>query len=164
MTVASNDDHVTVNPCSGLLNAEPTERLPFSVEELNLIFSLPIYCAGERLLACGGEAAFWLPLIGLFAGARLEEIGQLLVTDIRWEEGTDYFDITDIDEEAERLGRGNAEKKAKTAASRRRIPVHPVLVELGFLDYAVRRKRDGGRYQFLHLREYQERRTKNWGR
>ena len=34
-----------------------------------------------------GEAAYWLPLLALFTGARLEELAQLRVSDLASEEG-----------------------------------------------------------------------------
>lgn len=103
MDIALRDDLISVNPCLGLLlDTDSVERLPYSVVELNLIYSTDIYRSGDRPFGGGGEAAFWIPLVGLFAGARLEEIGQLLNDDIRHAEDIDYFEFTDIDEEAER--------------------------------------------------------------
>ena len=69
----------------------------------------------------------------LFSGARPNEVCQLFVEDIRQTEaGTQYFDMIDESETQSR----------KAATSRRRIPIHPELIRLGFLDFvAERRKR-----------------------
>lgn len=61
---------------------------------------------------------FWLMPILLFTGARLEEICQLELEDIRQEEGLWIVDIND--------GKG---KRVKNRASNRRVPLHPFLVD-----------------------------------
>lgn len=66
----------------------------------------------------------WGPLIGLFSGARLNEIAQIHLHDIRQEGGIWVFDLND--EEGKHL---------KNAASRRLVPMHSRLVELGLLEY-----------------------------
>jgi integrase len=54
----------------------------------------------------------------------LEEFAQLLRSDIRDEDGIWHFDINDEDE-----------KQIKNAQSARRVPLHPKILALGFLDY-----------------------------
>lgn len=70
---------------------------------------------------------YWLPLLGLFTGARLNELCQLTVTDIGGHDGVETISILD----------GETGKRLKTSASRRIIPIHSKLIELGFLDYAA---------------------------
>ncbi len=67
----------------------------------------------------------WGPLIAIYTGARLNEISQLQLDDIRQQDGIWCFDFNDE-------GDG---KKLKTAASRRLVPVHSRLLELGLLEY-----------------------------
>jgi integrase len=67
---------------------------------------------------------YWIPLIGLFYGMRLNEIYQLHLEDIREEGGLLCFDINK-----------KGDKELKTASSRRLIHVHPVLLDLGFKEY-----------------------------
>jgi integrase len=69
----------------------------------------------------------WGALIALFTGARLNEVAQLKVEDVKQVGDIWCFDIND-----------NGEKTLKTAASRRTVPVHPKLIELGLLDYRSR--------------------------
>lgn len=45
------------------------KRLPFALDELQAIFASPVYANGERPKGGKGEAAYWLPLLGLFTGA-----------------------------------------------------------------------------------------------
>jgi integrase len=75
----------------------------------------------------------WVMLIAAFTGARLNEITQLLVTDVREEKGILVFDFRALAEE----------QSLKTAGSARLVPVHPMLTELGLNEF-VRAARDAG--------------------
>lgn len=87
---------------------------------------------------------YWLPLIGLYTGARVNEVCQLNPqTDIRQENGIWFFDIT-ADSEAD----VRVVKSVKNESSRRRVPVHSKLIELGLLVYVERIKRAGGSLLF----------------
>lgn len=119
LEAAKKDDLIEVNPCLGQLipvKGHALDRLPYDVEDLNRIFATAIYTEGKRFAAGAGDAQFWMPLIALFAGARLEEIGQLLVEDIRTEGRIIYFDFIDIDDEAETAG-----TKSRPRMSRRKM-------------------------------------------
>ena len=59
------------------------------------------------------------------------ELGQARVEDVKEGEGVRYLDISDSSEG----------KSVKTASSRRRVPIHPKLVRLGFLHYVEERKK-----------------------
>lgn len=78
-----------------------------------------------RKLAELGE---WLPLLGLYTGARINELAQLRIADI-----SDRIRITD-EGEGQRL---------KNSASRREVPIHPELKGRGFLQLVENRKRAG---------------------
>jgi integrase len=128
--VAREYELIPANPADQVKIAQTARqksRVAFSVEDLARIFNSPIYTDGYRPVAGGKDACYWLPLLALFTGARVEELAQLLVDDLRpakelgW-----YFNISD---EA-------AHSKLKNAASRRRIPLHRILIDCGFLDYA----------------------------
>jgi len=136
------------NPAARMKMRDPAKdddnRLPYGIDELKMIFGSAVYRAEERPRAGGGEAAKWLPLIALFAGARLEEIGQALTSDVKHEEGIDYLDINILD-------RG-AGKRVKNRSSRRKLPLHPELVRCGLLDYVADRRRAGDERLFPGLR------------
>ena len=109
-------------------------RVAFSADDLNRLFQSEVFTAGLRPKGGGRDAAYWLPLLALFTGARVEELAQLLVSDVRHEEGLGhYLNITD---EA-------AHAQLKNAASRRRIPLHTAVLDCGFLEYLARCKRPG---------------------
>jgi integrase len=110
-------------------------RYPFSEKQLRTIFTSPLYmgCKSASRRSKKGQQVirdgkFWIPLIALYSGMRLGEIVQLLVGDIKSEDGVAYFDIS----------RGEGEKKQiKTASSKRRVPIHKMLIALGLLDYVA---------------------------
>lgn len=77
-------------------------------------------------------AKFWVPIIALFSGARLEEICQLYLQDIVEERGIMLFRISPEDDEG--VGK---KVNIKTKSSQRRVPVHPALLEMGFDDYVA---------------------------
>lgn len=130
---------IPANPASGVtidVKAEPEEDVqPFDLPALRAIFASPIYRTGERPEAGAGEAAYWLPLLAMYTGARLNEVGQLRPTDI--------FKVPYVDQDGEEQEawciRIVADKKdglkLKNAWSARRIPIHTDLIALGFLQF-----------------------------
>jgi integrase len=116
----------------GLKKVAPGDlRDPYSADQLTKIYQSPLYTGHEsedvrhkpgnlRLR----DGYFWVPLIALFSGMRLGEIIQLLKSDVKQEGGVWYFDVT--------KGEG---KSLKTASSKRRVPIHRALIELGFLKF-----------------------------
>lgn len=130
--VAVSNDLVPSNPFRGVKLVKPKveqkARVPFDSDDLKRIFSSPVFTQGERPAGGRGEAAVWIPRIALWTGMRLEEIGQLTVADIKEADGIPFIHVTDA---------GGEGKKLKTASSRRRIPIHPVLIAEGFLDYVA---------------------------
>lgn len=126
-----------------------TRKPQFKVEELNALFRQPVFagCASAERPNTPGSFKFddhrkWVPLLMLFSGARPSEIAQLAVSDVRDEEPVPYisilteYDPDDPDDRPFVLSH-------KTANARREIPIHPTLVELGFLAY-VRARREAG--------------------
>ena len=146
---AVNEEMLMRNPARGLRMpdqvAKRDKRLPFSPEQLRIIFDAPLYrgCLdGERGYAKQGNqrprnARFWVPLIALFTGARLGEICQLDVADVCRVDGIDCFAIT----QATLVG--STDKRLKTGASERSIPIHPVLIRCGLLHFVNEKRRDG---------------------
>ncbi|TWB45496.1 site-specific integrase [Nitrospirillum pindoramense] len=119
-------------------------RYPYSPEQLNKIFSSPVYTGSKSLgrRSTPGslivrDGRYWIPLVALFTGARLGEIVQLLVSDIKERDGCVFFDLNQY---------GGEKKNFKTESSKREVPIHPGLVDLGFMGYvgALRQKAPKG--------------------
>lgn len=115
------------------LDRSARTRVPFTTAQLNSIFKSPLYsqCGGDKHEHENGtikirDWRYWIPLIGLYSGARLGEIAQLLTADLKKVHETWIFHIT---------REGSPKKSVKTAGSERIIPVHSELVRLGLLQY-----------------------------
>ncbi len=139
-----NYELLETNPADNIrtpVNHDKKSRVAFTSDDLAKIFNSEIYVGGYCPKGAGREAAYWLPLLALFTGARIEELAQLLVNDVHYVEGLGhYLNITD---EAQH-------SHLKNSASRRRIPVHPVLTVCGFIDYVARMK--PAKFLFPHLK------------
>lgn len=123
------------NPFSrhGIKGGKSRKATGLSIGELNTMLSLPVFTAGERPAGCRGEAAFWMPLILLFTGARPGEAAQLVTSDFQRRKDGLYMTYTD---EGEHPALG--ERRLKTSESdigRRTIPVPQSLIDLGIEDY-----------------------------
>lgn len=117
------------------------EVYPFLNSDLRSLFSSPIYvgCMGD-----GGEHLpgpvqirdwrYWIPLLAAYSGARLGEIAQLKVSDIKEIEGVICMHITTLGDDA-------GEKTAKTAGSERVVPLHKDILELGFMENYYNKKK-----------------------
>lgn len=133
------------NPATGLRLASDgvkrkDKRLPFTVADLNVIFAAPLYsgCVDDgRGYGRPGpnrprRGRFWVPLVSLFSGMRLNEVCQLTEDDIAVEDGTEVILVrADEDEEDDVV------KRVKTAAGHRFVPIHSELKRLGFLDHVA---------------------------
>ena len=138
-------------------------RLPYSSDDLNAILHFPIYTEGERPRGGAGEASVWLPLLAMYTGARLEELGQIRTEDIKREKDIWFIDMLNLEETRE-----EPEHRFKNAQSRRRVPIHNQLLGLGFLDYVqFMKERDTSRI-FPYLQSSTDQITasysKWWGR
>ena len=119
------------------------QRRDVSLTEIQKMLSLPLFTGSKGLaeapLYIAGakrvnDWRFWVPLICLFSGMRLNEACGLGVSDVRTSpEGIAYFHVRD-DIDGQRL---------KSNAARRRIPVHSSLVEIGFLRFVATAARAG---------------------
>nr|WP_249209182.1 site-specific integrase [Magnetospirillum sulfuroxidans] len=79
----------------------------------------------------------------MYMGCRLEEIGQLLVGDVKVLNGTSHFAITTLVDDDEEIV-----KNIKTESSLRSVPLHPVLEQLGFSAYVERVRQAGHKRLF----------------
>jgi integrase len=107
-------------------------------DRIHDLFRTPAFQGG---LEDAGDPLFWAPLIARFMGLRQEEILQLAPDDFLRDGGIDLVDI--------KRWEGN---HVKSKASERRVPIHPILIELGLLKLVeLRRTQDQSRL-FPHLK------------
>jgi integrase len=83
---------------------------------------------------------FWIPLLGLYAALRVSEASQLRPEDFVSVDGIACVRVT-----GESVGesRDASAQRVKTLASIRTIPLHPMLIKLGLLDYVESRRKGG---------------------
>lgn len=89
---------------------------------------------------------YWLPHIGLFTGARVNELCQVNPqTDIVQDQDSKiwYFWITEETDGDDRI-----EKRTKNTTSRRKVPIHSILLKCGFLDYVNSVRKSGAKLLF----------------
>ncbi len=130
------------------------KRSSYTIDELNKLFAGPVHKDGKRYDGGKGEAQYWLPLLGLFTGARLEDLAQLRVEDVKLDaQGIYYLDIND------RHG-----KQVKNRFTLRRVPVHSTLIDLGFLKYVeVLKTETEETWLFPDVDSYRGQVAKAWG-
>lgn len=115
--VAENDGLIDSNPAGGIRIVDDRDekaRYPFDEAHLRAIFGA---------LPTNDPTFYWMTTLAYMTGARMSEIAGLSAANVRTEDGVTFLDVVD----------------GKTVNARRRIPVHPDLVNLGFLDYVATR-------------------------
>ena len=134
--VAVGHEWLPLNPFERLTVTEGGRksegREPWTPEELPQLFDSPIFTAyalpsGSAIATkAGRDAAYWVPLLCLYTGARPSEVCQLWTDDLSVD--GDHM----IVEFREDLSRGTS---LKNPASWRALPIHSELMRLGFRDY-----------------------------
>ena len=85
---------------------------------------------------------YWVPLIAAYTAMRREEIAGIGTDFIREEDGIVFFDVITT-----------ADRRIKTVASKRRVPVHDDLIQLGLLNIVREARKSGNRLLFPDLIE-----------
>lgn len=123
----------------------PRKKEPFSVDDIKALFH------PDRMLSHDAPHKFWVPLIALYTGMRVNEISQLYLEDIKLEHvrddaGVDHtilcFEVTPH----------RKHQRLKSAYSQRRIPVHSALLRLGFEQYVDEIRQSGADHLFPGLK------------
>ena len=106
------------------------KRRAFTDAELKIVFA-------PDTLGVSNQASpymFWMPLIGVHTGMRINEIAQLDLSDIVEIDGITCFSVTDQPDPEEEAELAQA-KSVKTEAAKRIVPIHDALLRLGLLEY-----------------------------
>lgn len=134
----AHNDAANLRP-KGKATPAQARRRPFATAQLRTIFAAPIYTGcvdDERNYAKSGpnhprRSRFWVPLIGLFTGLRMEEIFQL--TPAHVQTGRDDLPFLLI----------SPDMQVKTDNAFREVPVHRELLRIGFMAFVADRRRSG---------------------
>jgi len=124
MNWCKSNGYIADNPLVGLkvmTGSAKEARLSFDRHDLTTLLNHDVL----RREARKHPWRYWLPLLGRATGARLEELCQLRVDDFIEQQGLQCIRIDDSREG----------QKLKNASSRRILPVHPALIELGLLQH-----------------------------
>ncbi|MCP4596857.1 site-specific integrase [Neptuniibacter sp.] len=147
-TYAIREGYCSRNPAEGLKVKQRVKasefRSRFSENDLTHLFQ----CLRFEPYQDTKPYRKWLPLLGLFTGARLNELCQLYLDEVINIDGIDCLHI-----QAE-----HPDQRLKNQTSERLIPLHPRLKELGFLEF-VQSQRTLGRVRlFSELRFHKQHR------
>ena len=125
------------NPAEGLglkdSRREDEIRRAFTLEEISKIF-MALQSSKNSFYQADHHERYWLPLLGIYTGARVNELAQLTVADVIIDHGIPAINITSV---------GGEGKRVKSESARRAIPLHDDLLTLGFLVYVRNTKTNG---------------------
>jgi integrase len=149
LDLAAKKRLITVNPAEGLkpikrdTMAASEKRKPLTLQQIADFFKSSFYTESAKHSPAFAHDKqgwrFWLPLLCLFLGARPNEMAQMHVADLkRTQKGAWYLDIEGTADDEEES------KTLKTATSRRKIPLHPELIKIGFVQFVEQRKKASG--------------------
>ena len=140
MNWCKTNGYIQDNPLTGLkmmTGSAKEARLSFEQHDLTTLLDLDALKTEARK----HPWRYWIPLLGRYTGARLEELCQLRVDDFVEQQGILCIRIDDSSEG----------QKLKNASSRRMLPVHPLLVGLGLLRHVESARASGGHRLFPEL-------------
>jgi len=120
---ALNHEFIENNPCDGLkmkIVKTDDSRIAYTEDDLNAILAKIKDFKGTTQ-----EYRYWIIILSMYTGARAEEICGLLKPDIKKDCDTWYIDI---------------HRNVKNYSSIRKVPIHPDIIALGFIDYVNSRE------------------------
>jgi len=151
-----NNGYCNTNPFTGMKIKQKKsirdDRDRFTEQEIKDMFSKHNYLHLTQVEK-DSYSKYWVPLIGVFTGMRCGEICSLYLDNIKEITGNKRNKrwCIDILEEPNR-----PEKRLKTQSSRRIVPIHDTLLDLGFIDFIKLLKKDPERKRVFEELEYRE--------
>ncbi|MCC7247806.1 MAG: site-specific integrase, partial [Lysobacter sp.] len=110
---------------------------PFTAEELKTIFAPEHFVPWAKAL----PHRWWGPILGLYSGARVNEVAQLYIDDVRQVDGVWGLFVW----------KNDRNQKVKTKSSIRFIPLAQPVLDAGFLDFVEDMRKTGHPRLFPHL-------------
>lgn len=122
LNYAVKEGYISINPSEGLQvqrnGRADLERMAYSVDDMKEMVRCLTWDAKH-------PERYWVPLIGMLQGMRLNEICQLYCIDFQQVAGIWCINVNGE----------TADKELKNAASQRVIPLHPELLKAGIIGY-----------------------------
>jgi integrase len=110
---------------------ERPDRL-FTDDDLRRVFDPAIFIPWARKF----PHRWWAPMIGLYTGARVNEVAQLKANDVLQDHGTWCFAFRKtVDEDLAGRTTGRSRQTLKGKSSVRRVPIAQALLDVGFLEF-----------------------------
>lgn len=133
--------YIESNPSDGLKPPKKKrareQRQAFDEADLQKLFDPEQYSRHSK------PYQFWLPILALYTGCRLEELSQLYCEDVQEIDGIWCLDIND-----------SHDKKLKTESSARMVPLHPILTDtLNFPKFVQHQASKGHQRVFPELKK-----------
>lgn len=141
------------SPLQGLnfevdVSIEPTVGRAFTEEELQKIFDQETFFPWARTL----PHRWWVPMLGLYTGARVTELSQLKVADVRQVGSIWTLRIQKtFDDWVEPTGAKGSQQRVKRSSSVRTIPIAQPLLDAGFLEFVADMRQTKHPRLFPHL-------------
>jgi integrase len=153
-TWLANNDYLEQNPLRGLIPKKEDHNRPWSFtdEQLKKLFNAPLFTGCQKTTWRGFDVPgdvhvrdhrYWIPYVMAYSGARLGEIAQLHVENVREQHGIWIMHITT---------EGEDRKRVKTKGSMRVVPIHSELIRLGFVEHCQKMAEAGHKQIFPEIK------------
>ena len=126
--------------------ADHEQRDPFTPDQMRRLLQAPIFrgCKSYARITKPGtyqcrDGRFWYGLVKIFTGARNAEVEELTIDDVVYHCGAWHIEVN---------------KRHKTKAGARLIPIHSNLLKIGFLDWVAKRRRTSDDGKLFEKRKY----------
>jgi integrase len=122
---------ISVNPMAVVTQNKSTDkevpRVPYEHEDIKLIIELIMAQDKDKR-----PSRYWVPLLAMYSGCRKGELCQLYPDDIIEVDGIKCLRITDA----------RPDQRLKNKAAKRIVPIHRVLIEIGFCEWVDSKDKD----------------------
>lgn len=122
-------------------SSDDDKRKEYYTSQLNDLFTSEVYTSKLQESFKERPSDVWMPLILLYTGCRSNEIAQIYLEQITEEEGIHFFKIE----------KKFSDQQLKNPQSKRTIPIHPILIELGILKLIESQREKGYERLFQEL-------------
>lgn len=122
-------------------SSDDDKRKEYYSSQLNDLFASAVYTSKLQESLKERPSDVWMPLILLYSGCRSNEIAQIYLEQITEEDGIHFF----------RIEEKFPDQQLKNAQSKRTIPIHPILIELGILKLIEKQRKKGYERLFQEL-------------